>query len=66
MKINNNYICSARDYLAIKLILKNQGIEFPENKIYCKDKNFIKNQVTSKSNQIINITRKEGFEDKDF
>ena len=67
LKINNNYICSARDYLAIKLILKNQGIEFPENKIFCKDKNFCKSSiVTSKSNQIINITRKEGFEDKEF
>ena len=67
LKINNNYICSARDYLAIKLILKNQGVEFPENKVYCKDKNFHNNcNLTTKSNQIIDIIEKEGYEEKEF
>jgi len=67
ISMNKNYICSARDFNAIKFMLERNGIYFNENKIYAKDHNNGKNdQSITKREQIKNILSIEGYLDKEF
>lgn len=67
MRWYRNYICTARDQKGVEMLFANNGISFPREDIYSKDFNGLSyNPGQSKSEQIIDILKKEGGLDQQF
>ncbi len=66
LKKNINYICSARDFNAIKSILTFYGINFNPKRIFTRDHNGFGKKYFSKLDQIGQILNEENCLDKEF
>ncbi len=65
--INKNYVCSARDSLAINFLFNYYGINLNKKKVYAKETHLINSKISlSKKDQILEIVEKEGFLNKEF
>ena len=65
--INKNYVCSARDSLAINFLFNYYGINLNKNNIYAKETHLLNSKINlSKKEQILEILKKEGFLNKEF
>jgi len=66
LKTNKNYICSSRDFRAIKEILDFYGVFFDSENIFTKDHNGFGNCDFTKPSQINQILIKENFLNEKF
>ena len=64
---NRNYVCTARDQEGVSLLLGENAIDFPRERIFSKDFDGpIPNDGRSKTQQILTILDREGGRDQKF
>jgi hypothetical protein len=64
---NRNYICTARDQQGVRLLLGQNAIVFPREKIFSKDATgLVANDGKGKAEQMLDILDREGGRDQNF
>jgi phosphoglycolate phosphatase-like HAD superfamily hydrolase len=64
---NRNYVCTARDQMGVSLLLGENAIAFPPERIFSKDfDGLVPNEGRSKTEQILTILDREGGRDQKF